>query len=86
MNTDEAGPPRVAPAIPTCPACGEMARGTLEVVHGVALVQLDAETGQITYAGETGMCWDSQTLVLRDDKPVWVCGCGHEWTRDIRPA
>ena len=71
--------------IPICPECGEPARGTLEVVQGVALVDPDPETGKPVYAGETDIDWDSQQTVQRAGKPVWVCSCGHEWTANAVP-
>ena len=71
--------------VPRCPECGEPARGTVEMVHGVALVYADPATGQPRYAGETDIDWDSQQTVQCDGKPVWICACGHEWGVDIVP-
>ena len=73
--------------IPVCPECGETARGTLERVDGVALVNEDPTTGEIQYDGETKIDWDSQRTVERDGNPVWICrGCGCNWTADVRPS
>ena len=73
--------------IPVCPECGEMARGTLERVEGVALVYEDPTTGEVPYDGDTQIDWNSQQTVERDGKPVWVCrGCGQDWTAEVRPA
>ena len=71
--------------IPRCPECGEPARGTLEVVQGVALVYADPGTGKVSYSSETKIDWDSQQTVQREGKPVWNCACGHEWPADVVP-
>jgi hypothetical protein len=71
--------------IPRCPECGEPARGTLEIVQGVALVAADPDTGRPVYAGDTEMYWDSQRTVEREGKFVWVCSCGHDWPVDLIP-
>ena len=71
--------------VPRCPECGELARGTLEAVQGVALVHADPETGKPLYAGETDIDWDSQQTVERAGKLVWNCACGHEWPADVVP-
>ena len=71
--------------IPRCPECGELARGTLEAVQGVALVHADPVTEKVSYSGETKIDWDSQQTVQREGKPVWNCACGHEWAADAVP-
>ena len=77
--------PANAGRIPSCPDCGETARGTLEVVQGVALVHADPETGRPVYAEQTDVDWSSQQVVRREGRPVWVCSCGNEWTADVAP-
>ena len=80
-------PTNTGSKIPVCPECGETARGTLERVEGVALVDEDPTTGEVQYDGETKIDWNSQQTVERDGKPVWVCRCcGHDWTADVRPS
>ena len=43
-----------------CPECDQAATGTVEVIHGLALLIFD-EQGNADYAGETKVDWDSQT-------------------------
>ena len=43
-----------------CPECDQPATGTVEVIHGLALLLFDDE-GDADYAGETKVLWDSQT-------------------------
>lgn len=63
--------------VPVCPECGEIAKGTLEEVQGVALVHADPGDEHPAYSGETEIDWNSQKTVSRGKYPVWVCGCGH---------
>jgi len=62
-----------------CPDCGEVAVGTIEVLHGRAdLIQLD--DGSFEYGGETEVFWDGQ-MSVRDKKGrvQMTCDKGHEW-------
>jgi hypothetical protein len=62
-----------------CPECGEPARGVLETVSGLALLDID-EDGSAEYAGETKMYWDSQVMDLTDDNMATLgCPRGHQW-------
>jgi len=69
---------------PLCPQCGEAARGTLETVPGVALVDMEKD-GEAAYTGETKIFWDDQTTQETDGKAWLICPQGHawqtEWTR-----
>ena len=63
-----------------CPECGEMARGTLETVTGVAEFGV-AEDGSVTYSGYTAIDWDAQqTVVVDGGNARLVCQSGHEWS------
>jgi hypothetical protein len=66
-----------------CPTCGGSATGTLEVLTGVALFTDPDEAGQVDYAGETEVDWDTQrTLTDEFDRVTLVCSQGHEWQAD----
>ena len=62
-----------------CPECGEMARGTLETVSGVAEFEL-AQDGAVEYTGYTDVWWDEQrTLADEGGNIRLVCPKGHDW-------
>ena len=62
-----------------CPECDQPASGTVEVIHGVALLLFDDE-GRAEYAGETKVDWDSQTSLLDARGRVTLeCPSGHQW-------
>jgi hypothetical protein len=62
-----------------CPECGEMARGTLETITGVA--EFDAsDNGSVEYSGYTEINWDGQETVTDDGGNArLVCPNGHDW-------
>jgi hypothetical protein len=77
-----------------CPECGEMPRGTLETLSGVAEfetqdgVRTDSKyhddpqrdaTGGFGYSGNTEIFWDSQMTDDVDGRPLLVCWNGHDW-------
>lgn len=63
-----------------CLTCGQQAKGVLETVPGVALLLFD-ESGDAQYAGETDVCWDSQSSVRdRSGRVTLVCPDGHQWS------
>lgn len=69
---------------PKCPDCGELAKGTLEVVSGLALLNFqedDGRSGRAEYEGETEMDWNSQEPVRTPggDQVVLECPRGHQW-------
>ena len=69
-----------------CPHCGELPRGTLEVVHGVALLEHSDEIDDgYEYAGETKMFWDDQQSVTDpgDNGIMMLCHEGHEWSAKV---
>ena len=62
-----------------CPACGQQTSGVLETISGIALLLFD-EDGTAQYAGETDVCWNSQTTERdRYDRVTLVCPGGHQW-------
>ncbi len=62
-----------------CPECGEMARGTLETITGVAEFVVAAD-GSIEYTGYTNIWWDEQRTVTDAGGYVrLVCPNGHDW-------
>jgi hypothetical protein len=62
-----------------CPECGEMARGTLETITGVAEFAV-AEDGSVEWSGYTAVDWDAQETVVDDGGNArLVCPSGHEW-------
>jgi hypothetical protein len=66
-----------------CPQCGEVARGTCDLVPGVALLDVDDE-GEAEYSGETKMCWDGQySETDENDDPILICPNDHQWAARI---
>ncbi len=62
-----------------CPECGEMARGTLETLTGVANFAPAAD-GSLEYTGYTDLWWDEQrTVVDEGGYARLVCPSGHDW-------
>ena len=62
-----------------CPKCDQPAAGTVEVIHGLALLLFD-EQGDAAYAGETKVSWDSQHSLLDSRGQVTLqCSNGHQW-------
>lgn len=62
-----------------CPECGQRAKGTLETIPGIALLEFD-EDCDADYQGETKVWWDGQQTARSDDGRVrLVCPDGHEW-------
>lgn len=53
-------------------ASGEVMRGTVEILRGVAFVDSVDAAGRLQYAGETDIDWDSQTTQVRDGKTLWI--------------
>ena len=67
-----------------CPQCGEVAKGTLETLSGVALLfkAIDNNgnpTGEVEYDGYTEIFWNDQQTVHRNGNPVLICSSGHTW-------
>jgi hypothetical protein len=62
-----------------CPECGELARGTVEIVPAVSLLSFD-EDGEAEYTGETETVGDNQEAV-QDKSGRWQLECrnGHQW-------
>ncbi len=62
-----------------CPQCGQLAKGTLETIPGLALLMFD-EDGNAEYAGGTDVCWDGQQTIRDEQGRVrLMCPDGHEW-------
>ena len=62
-----------------CPECDEAARGTVEIIHGLALLIFD-EAGNADYEGETKIDWDQQTsLTDARGRVTLECSNGHQW-------
>jgi hypothetical protein len=64
---------------PTCPECGEYAKGTFETIPGVALLMFD-DDGNAEYFGQTDVGWDGQETD-RDEqgRATLICPSGHAW-------
>ena len=61
-----------------CPECGEMARGSLETITGIA--EFNAVEDGVEYSGDTAIDWDSQeTIVDEGGNARLVCPNGHDW-------
>ena len=65
--------------IPNCPHCGALAKGTLEIVNGLALLNPPDAEGNFEYAGETQIDWDSQRSCGGDHDYILECPNGHNW-------
>ena len=65
-----------------CPTCKGLATGTLELLPGVAELNVD-ETGEADYSGTTDIQWDSQSSIKRRGKYILTCDNGHEWLSAI---
>ena len=62
-----------------CPECGQSAKGTLEMIPGLALLAFDAE-GWGEYDGETQIDWNNQTNQHDEDgNDLLECPAGHQW-------
>lgn len=62
-----------------CPECDQAAIGTVEIIHGLALLMFD-ENGDAEYAGETKVDWDSQVSRVDARGQVTLeCPNGHQW-------
>lgn len=62
-----------------CPHCQQEAKGIIESVQGVALINL-YENGDADYAGETDVDWDTQQSVRSErGQYTLVCPQGHDW-------
>jgi hypothetical protein len=69
---------RLAPA--TCPVCRRPAKGTLEIIPGLALL-LIGEEGLADYSGQTEIDWNGQKTVEDEQgRVVLICPVGHEWS------
>lgn len=67
-----------------CPACGEAAKGSLELIEGIAGLSFD-DRGDAEYTGVTDVLWDTQTAI--DPEPgvvTLVCSNGHDWKARAR--
>jgi len=65
--------------VPRCTICGDLARGTLEWVPGVAILTC-AENGEAQYEGATRMDWDGQSTCRDEEGRVTLeCANGHRW-------
>lgn len=61
---------------PNCPRCGRPAKGTLENILGIALINIEKD-GTFEYSGETDVDWDCQETALDDHGNVMlVCDGG----------
>lgn len=67
-----------------CPECGELPRGTCDVIAGIALVQFDDDNQEAEYAGETKVLWDSQETPVNADGLIdVVCPNDHVWQAEL---
>jgi hypothetical protein len=72
-------------AIPDCPTCGAIAKGTIETIPGLALLTFDAD-GDAEYFGETEVCWNGQEAKITGDAFTLACAEGHEWQSPLGDA
>lgn len=68
-----------------CPKCKTLAKGTVELIQCVALLNFD-EAGNAEYAGESDMAWDTQeTMTDRTGRVKLTCDNGHDWFSELLP-
>ena len=68
---------------PKCPECEEYAKGTVEVVKGLALLAF-GEDGIAEYGGETEVWWnDQKTIIDENGNVTLVCSNNHEWLSSL---
>ncbi len=62
---------------------GNLIVGTAETVLATAWISyIDPETEEPEYEGGTKIYWDTQETHTRDEKILFVCTAGEEWTFD----
>jgi hypothetical protein len=67
---------------PQCPQCGQLAKGVLETIPGLA--RLLFEDGNAEYAGSTDVYWDGQEAIRDEQGRVRLrCPDGHEWLAEM---
>jgi hypothetical protein len=68
-----------------CPTCGQLAKGTLETLPGMALLGIDPDTGEADYEGRTEIWWNDQRS-NRDLQGRYMLTCenGHEWPAEMQ--
>lgn len=62
-----------------CPECGQPAKGTVDLIPGLALLTFD-DDGHAEYEGETEVNWNNQAT--RHDQAgneILECPAGHQW-------
>lgn len=64
---------------PDCPECGQRAIGTVEILAGVAVLNIE-DDGSAEYAGSTEVCWNGQRTARGEGGGMLLtCADGHEW-------
>jgi hypothetical protein len=65
------------------PRCGKLAMGTLETLPGLAVLDIDPDTGEAQYGGWTDIWWDAQKSVHDSNgRCLLACKNAHEWTAE----
>lgn len=61
-----------------CPTCRALARGTAEILTGVA--EFDhRDNGLCAYSGHTEVFFDEAKTAMSDSRYVLICASGHTW-------
>jgi hypothetical protein len=69
----------------SCPECGELAKGTLETLPGMARLYIYPDTGEAEYEGATDIWWDGQKSDLDSEgRYLLTCANGHEWPAEMQ--
>jgi len=67
-----------------CPQCGELPRGTVEQLGGVALLGEPDHHGRVHYTGSTDVWWEEQrTQKDEQGRAILICDQGHEWPASV---
>lgn len=70
-----------------CPTCGELPRGTVEQLGGVALLDGPDAAGRVHYTGDTHVWWEEQRTETDDlGRQRLICDVGHEWLAVVTEA
>ena len=67
-----------------CPEGAAPAQGTLDTIPGLALLNVDTETGEADYQGMTEVWWDDQrTIQDARGRHMLQCTNGYDWAAEM---
>ncbi|HEX3654525.1 MAG TPA: hypothetical protein VHV55_01895 [Pirellulales bacterium] len=67
-----------------CPECGDLPKGTCDVIPAIALLYFDDDDDAAEFAGESEVLWDGQETPTNADGLIDViCPNGHVWQAEL---